>query len=168
MSGAPSSRHSRRARPNVPAVRGWVTASGGKGQAVTSMPAVSVHIGGIAVAGDDRVGKLEGPPQQRGVARFVLVEEVADDETAGINRPQLAEPGLVGDALARAQIGDRGRALGSVHATAPGRGTRRRSPSIPTRTGYASVVTRAPSAWQRPTSASTRSMCRPDVELMWQ
>ena len=34
--------------------------------------------------------------------------------------------------------------------------------------GYASVVTWAPSAWQRPTSASTRSMWRPDVELMWQ
>jgi len=34
--------------------------------------------------------------------------------------------------------------------------------------GYASVVTRAPSARQRPTSPSTQSMCRPDVELMWQ
>ena len=47
MSGAPSCRHSRRARPNVPAVRGWVTASGGKGQAVTSRPEVSVQKGGI-------------------------------------------------------------------------------------------------------------------------
>jgi hypothetical protein len=61
-------------------------------------------------ARDDRVGKREGPPHERGVAGFGLVKELADDETAGVSRPQLAESGLVGDALARAKIGDRGRA----------------------------------------------------------
>ena len=78
-------------------------------------PGRDVHPRGVgpqrrhAVAGDDRVGKREGAPQQGGVGRLRLVEEVGDDETAGVGGPQLAESGVVGDALARGQVRDRGR-----------------------------------------------------------
>ena len=110
MSGAPSCRHSRRARPNVPAVRGWVTASGGKGQAVRSMPTVSVHNGGIPSLATIASGNARDRRSSGSVGGFGLVEELDDDETAGVGRPHLAQPGFVGDALARAEIGDRGRA----------------------------------------------------------
>ena len=98
------------------------------------MPVESVHNGGIPSLATIASGNARDRRSERGVAGFGgLVKELADDETAGISRPQLAESGLVGDAFACSEVRDG--SCASEPLTQPLRREERRgrSPSIPTR-----------------------------------
>ena len=158
MSGVPSSRQRRSARAKVPAVRGWVTTSGGSGHSATFGRAFPVHIGGMASLATTASGNVSDRRSSGEIVRVGLVEELGDDHSSRVGRAQLAQARFVGDAFAGSEVGDRVRApesfvdaLGSEERRTDRGGTR------PVRVRLGGHAARPPTG-TAPTSASTRSM----------
>ena len=135
------------------------TASGGKGQAVRSIPAGSVHNGGIASLATIASGN----------ARDRRSSAASAGSDSSRNSTMTRPPGSVArTSRSRASSAMRSPVRRYVidvvlrKRSCNRSGARNAAPIAvdPDPYGYASVVTRAPSAWQRPTSAGTRSMCR--------
>ena len=107
MSGVPSSRQRRSARAKVPAVRGWVTTSGGRGHAATFGHRGPGPEGRHGVARDDRVRKRERSSQHCEIVRVGFGEELRDDHSSRVGLAQFAQACLVRDAFSGWEVRDR-------------------------------------------------------------